>query len=272
MIKVLSWNVAGRVRKYPLQHNSVLKRDADIIAIQEIIKTTHPKWSTDLENVGYAVRGSFDFVDDENILQRGRKYGVIIASKWDFETIEPGVVPVPWPERLLSIRIDSPWGEIEFHTVHMPAGVNQGIKKPETFEGLHTYLANKDDGLRILCGDFNSPRREYQDGEVLTWGKTKRRSDGRLINKSDNRWARAEQGVFSGLEEYGMKDVYRMVNGYEKYAYSWVHHWRDKRTERRFDHIFATPRLNPIECRYLYDFLEKGLSDHAPIEAIFNPI
>ena len=38
---------------------------------------------------------------------------------------------------------------------------------------------------------------------------------------------------------------------------------------RRFDHVFAAQALDARECRYLHDFRTGGLSDHAPIEAVF---
>jgi endonuclease/exonuclease/phosphatase family metal-dependent hydrolase len=39
---------------------------------------------------------------------------------------------------------------------------------------------------------------------------------------------------------------------------------------RRFDHIFASQGLRTVSCQYLTALHEDGLSDHAPIEAVFE--
>jgi exonuclease III len=68
-----------------------------------------------------------------------------------------------------------------------------------------------------------------------------------------------------------MSDVFRKLNGYQVEAYSWFSTRKTHPTHRRFDHVFASDALNPTDCRYLTDFAEADLSDHAPIEAIFHP-
>ncbi len=269
--KTISWNVAGRVRKQPHQIDSVIQVDADIIALQEITPTTHSRWMSGLSDAGYAVIGSIDLVEDKSILIGGRRYGVIIASRWGFDSISHGTDSIPWDERLLSVMVDSPFGPIEIHNIHMPAGVSHGVIKIQTFEGLYQYLANLSDGLRLLCGDFNSPRKEYPDDRILFWGKSKRDHQGVLINEPDDRQANAERSVITGLAEYDLADVYRSLHGYEDQNYSWVHKWRERRSFRRFDHIFASSRLNPTRCEYRHDFLDARLSDHAPIQAEFAP-
>ena len=270
-LKTISWNVAGRVRKQPHQIDAVLQSDADIIALQEIILTTQPRWILSLSKAGYFVICSSDFVEDKSKLKGGRRYSIIIASKWGFDTISPEVLSIPWQERLLSVIIDSPWGPLEFHNIHMPAGVSHGVIKVQTFEGLYQFLAHPSDNLRILCGDFNSPREEYADGRILFWGKTRRAHQGVMINDPNDRQANAERSVIKGLAEYDLVDVYRSVHGYEDHGYSWIHKWRERRTYRRFDHIFASSKLNPIRCEYLYEILDAKLSDHAPIEVEFMP-
>jgi hypothetical protein len=39
---------------------------------------------------------------------------------------------------------------------------------------------------------------------------------------------------------------------------------------RRFDHIFASQGLRTVSCQYLTALHEDGLSDQAPIEAVFE--
>ena len=51
---------------------------------------------------------------------------------------------------------------------------------------------------------------------------------------------------------------------------------QDKRTgdERldkwRYDHVFASKALHPLSARYLKDLLRPGMSDHAPIQVVFE--
>lgn len=77
--------------------------------------------------------------------------------------------------------------------------------------------------------------------------------------------------MIKGLAEYDLVDVYRSLYGYEEHDYSWTHQWRERRTYRRFDHVFASSRLIPIRCEYLHEILDAKLSDHAPIISEFMP-
>ena len=270
-MRLFSWNLAAKVRKQTHQLELVLQADADVIALQEITQTTQSNWMSGLSKEGYNVICSFDYIKDKSLLTGARRYGVLIASRWDLEPISPGFVSIPWEERLLSLLIDSPWGSIELHNIHMPAGVSHKKIKIETFEKLYQHLAQPKKRMRLLCGDFNSPRKEYPDGSIVTWGKVKRHKDRRLDNDSTDRQANAERSIFTGLAQFDLIDVYRCVNGYEIDDYSWMHKWRERRTYRRFDHIFASSKLKPIKCGYHHEFLDAKLSDHAPIEAEFLP-
>jgi len=266
----MSWNVAGRVKKLPDQLAAIQENHPDILALQEITKTTLPKWLHALKTLGYHVSHSFDFVIDQALLIGGRKYGVITATTWEQTILPIKPIKIPWHERFLPIRTKSSFGPIEVHNIHMPAGVSHGVIKAQTFEGLYTYLAKTNQTARILCGDFNSPRHEYPNGEIITFGKGTRRKKGRLVNDTHNRQASAEKSVMKGLEKFNLIDVFRSANGYEKQAYSWVHKWRTTRTYRRFDHIFASKEFEVADCQYINNLREEGLSDHAPIMAILK--
>jgi exonuclease III len=78
--------------------------------------------------------------------------------------------------------------------------------------------------------------------------------------------------VLKGLAEYDLPDVFRGLNGYDVEAFSWIMNRKGKVVAaRRFDHIFASDDLNPVECQYLDHLVEQDLSDHAAIEATFMP-
>jgi hypothetical protein len=130
---------------------------------------------------------------------------------------------VPWPERVLSVGVESPWGDVEIHTVGIPPGVSNGWLKVEMFEGIHGCLARQPDCRRILCGDLNSRQAESADGQITTWGQvinngiartwmTWRDSHGRVDTGA--RWVAAERNVLACLAPFDLSDVFRTLNGY----------------------------------------------------------
>lgn len=259
MLRLISWNVAGRVKKFTAQVESLVGQNPHIIALQEITKTTIPLWRRELEERGYWVITSFDLVDEQGVLKGGRKYAVLTSSKWPIEALSPTDFEVPWPERILSTIVDSPWGGIECHNAHLPAGVSHGMIKVETFEGIYRKLSQNGEHPRILCGDFNSPQTELPDGITIPFGG------------NNERWKEAELSVIRGLSKYDLEDSYRSLHGFEKQEMSWVMCNRGKKHGRRFDHVFASQRLNVTAFEYLHALREQGLSDHAPVEAHFEP-
>ncbi len=258
-MKLISWNVARRVKRLPEQVHGLMLHEPQLVNLQEVTATTLPLWRSELENRQYHVLSSFDLAEDHSQFVGGRKHGVLLASKWPLRALPPSEFPVPWPERIVSALVDSPWGEIECHNAHLPAGVSHGWIKVETFEGIYQRLSCTGDRPRILCGDFNSPQAEKADGTVTPFGHR------------DARWSEAELSVIIGLAEYDLKDVHRVLHGFEKQDVSWVMRRHGKEYGRRFDHIFASQRLRPRSCAYLHPLREQRLSDHSPIEACFEP-
>jgi len=138
------------------------------------------------------------------------------------------------------------------------------------FEGVYRRLAYQSDIPRILCGDFNSPQQETTDGQLVTWGE-KLEKNGE-ISGGEGRWAVGERSVLKGLAEYDLPDIFRLLNGYQIQEYSWFMRFKGRiAAKRRFDHIFASKSLNAVECQYLGEVVEQKLSDHAAIEAVFEP-
>lgn len=243
-VRLISWNVAGRVRKLPEQAERLMDHAPDVVALQEITAITLPLWRSELEGRGYNVLASLDLAEDRGVLVGGRKYGVLLASKW--------------PARVLSAVVQSPLGDLECHNAHLPAGVSHGYVKVETFECIYERLSRPAEHQRILCGDFNSPRIEREDGTTIPFGE------------DDPRWSAAELSVIRGLDDHDLPDAYRKVHGYRKQESSWVMKRKGKSYGRRFDHVFASSDLDVNACRYLHDLRERSLSDHSPIEAYFD--
>jgi exonuclease III len=160
---------------------------------------------------------------------------------------------------------------IECYTTHIPPGASNGWIKIETLEGIYNRLAIPNTKLRVLCGDFNTPKEETQDGQVVTWAE-RRRKNGEivLVPNRGKRWDAAERNVLLCLKEFDLSDVYRSLYGYKVQDYSWYTNNKGVRIGRRFDHVFASQALNPVSCRYLGSFREESLSDHSPIEVEFR--
>lgn len=273
-MKIVSWNVAGRVRKQKLQMDALLSRKPDVFGLQEVTSRTLPLWVEGLKREGFIhTIPSFSIHGSNSELVGPRKYGILIASRWSLEPVDQYSLKIPWHERLISVLVHSPRVDFEFHVAHIPCGASHGYLKIETFEGINKFLARKNNKYpRILCGDFNSPQAETTSSEVITWGQ-KIRKDGqiKLKNGAKKGWDAGERSIIQGLAKYDLHDIFRLLNGYESQEFSWLFRRKGKRiAKRRFDHIFASKTLNPATCCYIHSFREKLLSDHSAIEATFR--
>ncbi|MGC9347876.1 MAG: endonuclease/exonuclease/phosphatase family protein [Anaerolineae bacterium] len=243
------------------------KRSPDFVALQEVRLNALANVLPRLDAMGLS--HAIETVHQASDL--GRTYGEVIASRWPLRQIPATDDRTPYPERVLAALLDTPCCELELLTAHIVPGSRQGIKEIEMFEGIYRRLAHHANTPRILCGDFNAPQAETREGRIIAWGE-KTKSNGEIvITRDEGRWDAAERSILQGLAAFDMPDVFRKLNGYEVEAYSWFSTRKTQPTHRRFDHIFASEALNPIVCRYLTDLAEAGLSDHAPIEAIFRP-
>ena len=271
-MKIISWNVAYRVRKQQLQLDALISREPDIIALQEITSRTLQLWEEGLRKVGYKhITSSFNLNSKNDDFTGPRRYGILVASRWPIDSVDQHSLVIPWRERLVSVLIHSPNVDFELHVAYIPPGSSNGWKKIETFEGVYKFLANNNDIPRILCGDFNSPKVETNSGYVVTWGQ-KILKDGQFkFTDKEGRWDAGERSVIQGLAEYNLYDIFRLLNGYKLQEFSWLLKRKGKIiARRRFDHIFAAKSLNPITCRYINEFRLNGLSDHSAIEGIFK--
>ena len=265
--RLISWNIGGRVKVNRKQVGVLHDRKPDVVALQEVranalkkFREFFPKF--DLPHIVESVRLANEY---------GRVYGELIASRWPLQRLPATDTETPFPERVLSAVIHSPWGDLEFHTTHIVPGVSNGWRKIEMFEGIYQRLACRSGIPRILCGDFNSPQLERSDGRLVTWGEKIKRN-GEIVIDGDERWDAGERSVLEGLAEYDLPDVFRRVNGHQVQEFSWFMKRKERIVaKRRFDHIFASNALNAVECKYLGYVVERGLSDHSAIEALFEP-
>jgi exonuclease III len=281
-VNVISWNLAGRLRHIPQQVAMLASHEPDLVALQEVIRPGLPLLRTLLANAGLIHQAdSFEWALCLALLTGPRRYGLLIASRFPIVPWEPGRFNVPWPERMLSVDIETPRGPLEMHTTHIPPGVTNGWIKIQMLEGLYRGLARASIAPCLLCGDFNTPQLELPTGEVVTWGQRINRKGVAVIRThlrggEGSHWDRAERQVLQGLASYDLHDVYRRLHGYTMQAYSWYPQRKDPHRQaqmmgRRFDHGFASASLHPVSCTYLQMFREKGLSDHAGLAIVFRP-
>jgi endonuclease/exonuclease/phosphatase family metal-dependent hydrolase len=166
-LRLISWNIGGRTQRYDAQLHALMERQPDLVALQEV----QAGIVEDLR-VGFAAMRLAHCVDTTELAaNHKRKYSVLIASRWPLQELPSSAFNIPQPERLCSALVASPGGVLELHAVHVPNGASYRWKKVETFEGLYDRLARVSRHPRILCGDFNTPQTERDDGEIVTWGQ-----------------------------------------------------------------------------------------------------
>jgi exonuclease III len=249
---LVSWNVAGRVKRLEEQVERLLAVQADTVCLQEMTRSTLPRWQQALSDAGYSgvQHGDLD-------AGRSRPLAVLTACRSPIQPVE--VQDVPWPERVLAVR--APDGT-ELVNVHSPISSKPQLAKVRTHEAVYRYLAGGSDPSRprILCGDLNTPRREHRDGSVWTFARDQY---GRLRADRGERWDRAELALIRGLEPYGFRDAFRLLHGYEVRELSWE--WPRWKGGYRLDHLLVSAQLAVQECRYEHSWREDGLSDHSAL-------
>jgi exonuclease III len=140
--------------------------------------------------------------------------------------------------------------------VHIPTWSNGAEAKMETQEGVCAYLATCE-GPTVLCGDFNSPKEEREDGTIVVFMRPK-----------DVRGTAAEMGLLTARTSDGpLVDAFRAANGWAATDGSWFWKNRGKTGGFRLDHIFASGHLRPTACWYAHGVRLGGMSDHSPIVA-----
>jgi exonuclease III len=250
-LRVLTWNVAGRVRRQAEQAAAVAAVGADVIALQEVTARTLPLWRAALAEAGFAA--CLTTLDTVVVPRTRRTLGVLTAARDPLARLLPPA-DVPWPERILCCTA----GDVEIVNLHSPISPAPDLAKVRTHEAVAAYLLAAA-RTRILCGDLNTPRRELPDGEVLTFAHD---SAGRLRPERGDRWNQAERALVRGLRERGWIDAFRALHGYGEREASWTFH--GDRGGWRLDHVLLFG-LQPIGATYAHEWRRIGLSDHSAL-------
>jgi exonuclease III len=251
-VRLVTWNVAGRVRRQPEQGAALAAMAADVVALQEVTARTLPLWRAALAEAGLGACETA--LDDVAAAPRRRRLGVLTASRTPLRRL-PSPPDAPWPERVLCCVTD----EVEIVNLHSPISPAPDLAKVRTHEALARYLRPSPGTLRVLCGDLNTPRRELPDGDVLTFAHD---SAGRLRPERGERWDRAERALVHGLRAQGWIDAFRSLHGYEGRHASWT--FARDRGGWRLDHVLVYG-LRPTASTYAHDWRRAGLSDHSAL-------
>jgi exonuclease III len=246
-VRILTWNVAGRVTRQAEQAEAVAAIAADVIALQEVTPRTWPLWR---EALGPNALWSLE----PPAPARGgpRPLGVVLAAMFALERVPVG--DVAWHERAIHAR----GGGVDLLSVHSPISPSPELAKVRFHEGLLAHLRALT-GPAVLAGDLNTPRRELPDGSLLTFAHN---SDGSLRPERGERWDAAEQALLRAL---GWHDAFRALHPDAK-ARSWT--WPNG-GGYRLDHVLVTPGVEVLTATYLHELRESGLSDHSGLVVDF---
>jgi exodeoxyribonuclease III len=256
---LLSWNVAGRLKRQPEQAELIAKLGPDLVCLQEIRPSTAHAWTAGLTNAGYehiAIARSDAPAGDAD-----RRLSVLTAARQPLAEIDIDG-DLPWPERVLATETAG----VHLVNLHSPISPKPNLVKVRTHETLHAYLASAARRPTILCGDLNTPRREHPDGRVWTFARTNR---GKLRPERGERWDQAELALIKGLEPFGFRDAFRALHGYERRELSWQ--WQRWGGGYRLDHLIVSSEVHADAVEYLHEWRqESGLSDHSPLFATLD--
>ena len=273
-ISILTWNLNGRTNKSTIdkQTDLISNFSPDIVTLQEVTKNSLEKIKNNLRDIGYNnIISSFELTEDQTILIRKRKYGQIIASKFDLIARSSNKFNIPYQERVLSVKANIQNKHINIHTTHVPPGSTNGIVKVNHLNGIYDYFSYNNTELNILSGDFNTPKIEDSKLGLLTWGQKLTKRNEIIFSKekesdkcSAKEWDKAERNIMLGLPKLGLIDVFRYLYSYDTEDYSWISKRKGKIvSRRRYDHIFASDKFNFISAYYIHSPLETNISDHS---------
>jgi|GEM_PF-1708315 len=256
-LRLVSWNVAGRVRVLPEQVRAVLALAPDLVLLQEVTASTLPRWTSALQGAGLDVRTGAPTGSG------ARRLGTLVAGRG---LTAPGADPgLEWPERAVGGVVPAPWGRVEAWSAYVPQAAN-GWVKVHTLEALARLLARPGGPPRLLGGDLNIPRAESERGEITTFAQ--RRRGAAPIPERGPRWDAAERDILVGLAPK-VVDAFRDHHGYGVRARSW--RYPSGQGGYRLDHLLVSRELTARTITYAEGWRAAGLSDHAALVAEVAP-
>lgn len=159
---------------------------------------------------------------------------------------------LPFPERSLVVRTET-FSAVAFHA---PPGANHGRKKTDSMMGLAQWLRDRS-GPILLGMDANAPKTDRWDPAENEW------------------WRKREPALLGCSPEHHLRDVFRTMLRRESpenppdnpLALSYRRGRGDKRTDCRYDFIYATEEFEPATVWYPYAESVRAGSDHSAVIA-----
>jgi exonuclease III len=250
---LVSWNVAGRKSRLDEQAERILGLRPDLVCLQEVTPATAAWWVERLTGAGLECA----VAELPKAREGSKPLAVLTAAREPLAVV--AVDDVPWPERVLAARAGS---SLEIVNVHSPISAKAGLVKVLTHEAVYRHVGGGS-GPRIVLGDLNTPRREHADGTVWTFARDRY---GRLREERGERWDAAETALIRGLEQRGLRDAFRALNGFDSKEPSWE--WPRWGGGYRLDHLIASAEVDVTACAYRHDWRrDDRLSDHSALVA-----
>ncbi|MBE2316170.1 endonuclease/exonuclease/phosphatase family protein [Solirubrobacter sp. CPCC 204708] len=254
-MRLITWNVAGRVGKQSDQAAAIAGVNADVVCLQEVTLRTAPLWREALAAAGFAaVETALDGLPPK---PTKRRLAVLTAARAAVTRL-PAPDDLPWPERVLCCEVEG----VEIVNVHSPIAPSPELAKIRTHEAVAAHLREPSARPRVLCGDLNTPRRELEDGTLLTFAHD---THGRLRPERGERWDLAERAL---VRDLGWTDAWRALHGYGTRDASWT--FKDDRGGWRLDHVLLDG-LEPVASVYCHEWRRAGLSDHSALLVDVQP-
>ena len=232
----------------PEQAEAVAAAGADVVALQEVTVRTEPLW-----RARWRTRASRRASRRSRPPAGSGRRAARRAHRRPRAARAAASPPdVPWPERVLCCAV----GDVEIINLHSPIAPAPELAKIRTHEAVAAYLAGAQPAPRVLCGDLNTPRREFPDGDVLTFAHD---TNGRLRPERGERWDRAERAL-DPRPRLGRR-VPRAARLRRREA-SWT--FAQDRGGWRLDHVLVDG-LDRSPRAYAHDWRRAGLSDHSAL-------
>lgn len=259
-IKFASWNVNNRLLKS--SHLELLyKVNSDILVLQEVSS----QFYNALSKINLFACSSFSLFlrPPDQSEGKSRRLGCAVFGKAPFNISSSFLLEdMPFPERALVARLDSPECYITACSFHTPPGASWKELKPKSHKLLAEWLAFQSTQF-ILGIDANAPKTDHPDITKNEW------------------WWKDEPLLLGANPLHNMKDAFRLyLNSHPDIfqnlealrpngplALSHIRGNSRKYTDCRYDFIYITPDIKVKNVEYLYEESVKAGSDHALVFA-----
>ena len=243
-MRIVSWNVAGRRTRLPEQAAAVLSIAPDVVCLQEVTPNSLPEWRAALADAGFD-RGATPL--DDGTPPKPRRLGVLTCAREPLDRIE--LPALPWFERAVAVDLRG----ATLLNVHSPISPSPELAKVITHETLYAWV--RDRTPAVLVGDLNTPRRDLEDGTVLTFAHD---TKGRVREERGERWVAAERALVQTLKlEHGWEDAF--AGAFER---TWT--FPQNKGGWRLDHALVHD-VEVTSRAYAHEWRIAGLSDHSAV-------